>query len=267
MHEGLAGWYKTSSKVEALRRIDDSFPTNVPVDDWRTKAKAAEVMISYMRKYPAEQFAVVNAGTDQVMIERSFTLDTGMCLLKCQECQLTSLEGATECGNCGEALEPLEYGGIFDGLVEWNGNIYVFEHKTTTQLGKTFFRQFRPNNQITGYIWGAQKMTGHRVAGAIINAVGMYKASPTKFERQVTNRTDEEIAEWLISVRNTAQMIRNCSVEESWPRFTGSCTMYGLCEFHSVCVLPGAKEREKLLEQDYQIDKWEHEDRDDQANA
>jgi len=241
VHEGLATWYRTGNKVEALSAINAAWPDNSPVDDYRDKRKCIEVMTDYLREYPAENFVVVGA-PDSPMIEKSFTIDTGLTL---------------------EDGEPIEYGGIFDGLVEFSGSVFVLEHKTTSQLGKTYFYQFRPNNQVSGYVWAASKLSGRNVGGAIINAIGVYKSSPTKFERNITSRTPAEISEWLLNVKNTCEMIRACERSERWPMFTQSCTMYGRCDFHSVCVLPHAPERQKMLEQDYMMERWEYEDRDD----
>lgn len=241
LHEGLAAWYRTHDKVKALEAIHNFWPANVPTDDYRNKAKCVEVMIEYLRHYPSEMWNVVGF-PDNPMIECTFTLDTGLTL---------------------EDGEPIEYGGIFDGLIEMNGVVYVLEHKSTSQLGATYFNQFKPNNQVTGYVWAAQHLSGGRVGGALINAIGVYKSSPTKFERTITSRSSEEIDEWLKNVRNTCQMIRDCEKRGVWPLHTPSCVQYGLCEFHSVHSLSSAKTRERLLEQDYVREPWSFEQRDD----
>jgi hypothetical protein len=264
VHEGLAQWYKTGSIGAALQGIKEKWPNAMPTDDYRSLAKALEVVHDYTKKYPTESFSIVGL-PDNAFIEKSFTIDTGLFLpcLQCDEKPPANSEGT--CAKCNGELEPLLYGGIFDGLVEFSGKLYVLEHKTTSQMGSRYFHQFRPNNQVSGYVWGAQKMSGSRVGGAIINAIGVYKASATKFERQITTRTDAEIDEWLENVYRSAAMIQHCLHHNYWPMFTGSCTQYGLCDFHSVHALPHDIERYKLLEQDYMKDAWTHEDRDDEA--
>jgi hypothetical protein len=241
LHEGLAAWYRTGDPRQALNAINNSWPDNLPVDDWRTKDKALQVMYDYMQRYSREPFKVVGV-PDAPMIECTFTLDTGLTL---------------------EDGEPIEYGGIFDGLVEWDGSVYVLEHKTTSQLGSFYFNQYNPNNQITGYIWAAGKLSGQRVGGAIINAVGLYKSSPTKFERQITNRNKVQIEEWLQNVKHVCQQIRDCERRGFWPMHTPSCTQYGRCEFHDVHVLGTERERNAMLEMSYHREEWSYEDRDD----
>jgi hypothetical protein len=84
LHEGLAEWYKTGEIVKALLAIDEAWPNNLPVDDWRTKEKALRTMQSYVRNYPKESFKVVGY-PELPMIENTFTLDTGM-YLRCRMC-------------------------------------------------------------------------------------------------------------------------------------------------------------------------------------
>lgn len=282
IHEGLAAWYRTGDKAKALVAINDAWPLNSPIDDYRSKEKCIQVMIDYLKTYPTETFKVVGA-PENPMVECTFTLDTGM-YLSCRDCG--PVEGAWtakyiafgrefaaqypedmsvalhgRCRSCGEPLEPIEYGGIFDGLVEFSGSVYVLEHKSTSQLGSYYFNQFKPNNQVTGYTWAAGLLSGRRVGGAIINAFGVYKTGATKFERQITTRSAADIAEWLNNVQRTCEMIRACELAEHWPMFTQSCTMYGACEFHGVHTLGSETERQRMLEQDYIREEWVYEQR------
>ena len=261
LHEGLATWYRTGDPSKAIKAVGDAWPLNLPIDDWRTKEKCLQTMLEYIKRYPREEFVVVG-GTENPMVEVTFTVDTGM-FLSCIECQAPwgGEEFGGLCQRCGKPLEPIEYGGIFDGIVQFGSSIYVLEHKTTSMLGQYYFDQFKPNNQVTGYVWGARKLSGQNVTGAIINAIGIYKSSTTKFERQITSRDDTNIAEWLENVRNVCEQIRECQVRQHWPMATGSCTMYGKCEYHNVHVLNTNKERQKLLEQDYVKDEWKYEER------
>lgn len=267
LHEGLAVWYRTGDRVGALKAIDAAWPENLPVEDWRTKEKCLQVMIDYMKTYPQESFKIV--GFPEVpIVERTFTLETGM-YLQCQHCQFLNEDGIHEpiCHNCGEPRELIEYGGIFDGLVEFSGARYVLEHKTTSQLGDYYFNQFKPNNQVSGYVWASELLGGERVGGAIINAIGIYKASATKFKRDITTRSKDDIRRWLLNVHATCQQIKDCELRGYWPLFTQSCTMYGKCEFHDVHVLSNEVEQEKLLEQQYINQPWSYETRDDEASA
>lgn len=262
-HAGLAAWYSTGSRVEMLKAVEDTWPDNMPVDDYRTKQLCVETLIAYTREYPHETFKVIDSATEK-LVEVAFTLPTGM-YLPCELCwdNDNSAHTDTNCANCGAPKEPIEYGGIIDMGVEFSGSVFSVEHKTTSQLGASFFNQFRPNNQVTGYTWALGLLTSQRVGGSLINAIGVYKASKPKFERQITVRSPEEIEEWKVSVYRTCVAIRRCERDGVWPMHTQACTMYGKCEFHAVHVLPHERQREAILEQEYIKEHWDYEGRDD----
>jgi len=262
LHEGLATWYRTRDKGQALLAIDEAWPANLPIDDWRTKEKCLQTMIEYMKHYPVETFKIIGL-PDTPLVEQTFTIHTGM-YLPCERagCVVATNKDEEWC-LCGLKREPIEYGGIFDTGVEWAGNEYVLEHKTTSQLGTYYFNQFKPNNQVTGYLWALGQLTGRKPSGAIINAIGLYKSSPTKFERSITTRSDEDITHWLENVRATCQMIKDCERRQFWPMHTQACTMYGKCEYHDVHVLGAKAEQEKFLEQMFTKEPWSYEHRDE----
>lgn len=269
IHAALAEWYKSRNVDASMARLTSVWPSEHPVDDWRTLEKAQLTVLQHMKEYTHESFSIVGADVGRPMIEVASALPTGMYLPVCKTCTADNRQTSLwdrfthKCFNCGADLELLEYGGIFDGLVEFNGAVYVLEHKTTSQLGPLFFHQFKPNNQISGYCWLARELTGGRCDGAIVSAIGYFKAGATRFERQITTRDEVEIDAWLLDLWTEA-----CAIDEHrrsgiWPKRTTACTLYGLCEFHSVHTLSDPAQQQRLLEQDYIHDTWNFENRDD----
>lgn len=259
MHEGLAAWYKEGTVEAAIQAIHDSWPQGMPPDDYRNEGKAFKVMAEYIKEYPGETFTIVQ-GAEGALIEVPFSIDTGMFLV-CERCD-GKMPSHPKGWCCGEPLEPIEYGGIFDGLIEFGPQVYVLEHKTTSQLGSQYFNQFKPNNQITGYIWGAGLLSGKRVGGALINAIGAYKAGTTRFVRDFTTRTERDIAEWMKHVKYICQAIKNYEKMGVWPMHTSACTLYSGCEFRKVHVLSQEKDRQRQLDQAFVHDPWDYEQRD-----
>lgn len=269
VHAGIATYYREAGATEhraaaAVQSVIDNWPENMPVDDFRTREKAIEVIVNYAREYPAENFLIIGA-PENPLVEQAFTIDTGM-FVECQECFMYAgpddwREG--KCSNCGQELEPILYGGILDAGIDFGGKAYVFEHKTTTQLGSTYFHQFRPNNQVTGYHWALSKLTSMKVGGALINAIGIYKAQATRFERHITNRFAIDIERWLGEIRYWCNKIKECERTGQWPMVSGSCTLYGLCDYHNVHVLSDETEQGKRLEIEYARSEWNYEARDD----
>lgn len=262
-HAGIAEWYRSGDPVRAFEAIDNSWPMESPVDDYRTKSKCLEVMAQYIQRHPSETFSVIKLPSGP-LIEVAFTIPTGR-FLDCGDCPpgVGHDDGTGHCNICRQSLEEIDYGGIFDGGIEFSGAAYVLEHKTTSQLGDYYFNQFKPNNQVTGYVWAGRQLTGQRMGGALINAIGVYKVGATKFARQVTARSDQEINEWLDSVHYTCKQIQHCERTGQWPMWTTGCTMYGKCEFHDVHSLPDITQRNNVLEQQYVKSEWDYENRDD----
>lgn len=266
VHVGLAEWYRTGSEAKALQTMHAHWPDVMPSDDFRTEAYALKVIHAYVAEYPTESWKVLQ-GPNGAVVEQAFTVDTGM-YLECQDCGSYMADGdetAGICSNCGQALEGIQYGGIIDVGCEFGDTIYVVDHKTTTRLGDGgyYFLQYKPDNQMTGYIWGLGKLTNRRVGGAIVNALGLYKSGEVKFKRHPTSRQQFDIDEWLIGVRERCNAIKRAERTGIWRMETSQCMNYGECEYHSIHVLSGKIEREKRIEQDYVVSKWNYEDRDD----
>lgn len=262
VHTGLAEWYRGHGVEATLKSVIEAWDRSTErPDDYRTLEKCVKTLGEYALFYPHESFTVVGA-PDLPIVEQTFTLALGL-HLACDTCGNSADPEDEMCPSCHAPREPIEYGGIFDTLVEFGGQVYVLEHKTTSQLGPYYFTQFKPNNQVSGYVWAARQLSGRPVHGALVNAIGIYKVGKTKFERQVTTRNDQEIAEWKVNVWATCleiQMYRKLNV---WPQRTPACTQYGLCEMHQVCSIPDHNYRDAMLEQAYVRDEWDYTNRDE----
>lgn len=266
IHSGLAAWYSTRDPEAAVAAIRSAWPSDHPVDDYRTEEKCVKIMLEYMKNYTFESFTVIPG-----MVEIATTLPMGTYLPICNACHADNQlqfdnpnvydPSTNECSHCGADLEPLEYGGIFDTLIDFNGQVYILEHKTTSQLGPKFFDQFKPNNQITGYVWLAKGLSG-RCDGALVNAIGIMKSSATKFERHFTTRNQQELDDWVRQVWVEATHIQRFQLTGEWPMRSKACTIYGGCEFLQVHSMSDKDTQRQMLEQYYVQDPWEYEKRD-----
>jgi len=275
LHYGLAEWYRSSDLVASLQAIKEGWHHSPPVDDYRTLDKCLAVMQEYTHEYPREPWNVLGADAGTPIVEKAFTLATGLYLPcglsadaegviqsnRCSIFDMPKLE-QTACGMCGRDLEPIEYGGIIDVVAGWNDVIYVVDHKSTSRLGDQYFLQFKPDNQMTGYAWAARELSGQRVAGAIINAIGVYKTQATKFKRELTTRSGDDFTQWLSNVQAGCMEIRLHDRLDVWPWRTSACTLYGRCDYHKVHSALDPSTQQKVLEQYYVKDRWDYEDRD-----
>jgi hypothetical protein len=169
------------------------------------------------------------------------------------------------------ALHPYTF--RIDRIIEWNGLFYVEDHKSTSAMGASYFRQFDPSNQMMGYAWTAQQLTGLPIAGVRINAIGVLKTQ-TKLAREVVSYSQQRLQEWArnynVSVQRIERsyMLYNLAVDpafqgdreqlllQAWPhRFNACHGKYGMCQYSEVCA-SSPHIRGRLLET-YEENPWE----------
>jgi hypothetical protein len=105
--------------------------------------------------------------------------------------------------------------GRTDGILSWNGYLWLQEHKSSSIKDDRFWQQWHTDIQLTGYIYGVGKSLGIFPKGVILNMV--YKPSesqianwnnkrkngPSKdvteymeYQREIFTRTDQQVADF-----------------------------------------------------------------------
>ena len=143
--------------------------------------------------------------------------------------------------------------GRMDGIVEWQGGVYVFERKTTSQLGSTFFEKFELNYQIDCYCLGCMELVG-ACNGAIIDAARVCKPAPniiTDFARDVVSRTKNEL---VLAKKNIIEIVEDM---QHGPMYQNkdACMQYNQkCQYYDLCM--GACD-ERIVHAMYEVSKWD----------
>ena len=192
--------------------------TNETKDELRTVGKGTELIDLYVKKYKVEPFKYLHT-------ETPFALPLRDNIVLC---------------------------GKEDAIIDWNDEIYVFERKTTSRLGITFFKKFRLDYQIDIYCLACRELVG-RCAGAVIDAVRVCKPKAkmdTDLVRDVVGRTDadlddaqEEVIGIVSDMRNTTNFYKNKL----------SCYTWGGCEFLPICE---SHENPKIIRDFYKEATW-----------
>jgi hypothetical protein len=129
---------------------------------------------------------------------------------------------------------PILYAGRMDAILNYAGDVFVFDEKTTSSLGSTWGRKWDLRSQFTGYCWGCRK-AGIHAAGVVVRGVSILK---TKYETQeaICYRADWEVDRWY---KELLEWIADAITWWKEKRFRynldDSCTSYGGCGFSSVC--------------------------------
>jgi hypothetical protein len=144
--------------------------------------------------------------------------------------------------------QPHYFRGKTDAVVEWNGKLWLFEHKTEARTGDTYFIKFLLDFQPTGYIYGIQKSLGIRPAGFVLNIIkkpnAAFKGDPLTvigFEREVYIRSDADLRRFESDLSALADDFEEAFFNPAKVYLnTKSCTNWGRkCDYHDICMSHG----------------------------
>jgi len=79
-----------------------------------------------------------------------------------------------------------QYVGRIDMIVNDNGRMVVYDHKTTKSSSKLYLESWHYSNQLLGYVYGASKVSGFPIRGYCVNILRKLKSVG---EKRPTDRT------------------------------------------------------------------------------
>ncbi len=130
--------------------------------------------------------------------------------------------------------QPILYSGRMDAILNYAGDTFVFDEKTTGALGSSWGRKWDLRSQFTGYVWGCRQ-AGIHTAGVVVRGVSILK---TKYDtaEAISYRPEWEVNRWY------GELLEWISDAMRWWksgrfRYTldDACQSYGGCGFSSVC--------------------------------
>lgn len=164
-------------------------------------------------------------------------------------------------------LGDILWGGRMDLPVEWDGDLYVMEHKTTTRLEYNYSKQFDLDKQITSYVLGAEEFLKRKCLGCIINVLEPWKElkRPTvkskkpadHFFRDPIPRTPLLKERFKLNVQRIVRDILWCEENKEFYEAEKKevCRYYNKdCPFKQLCMFG---EDERVIARDYKVEKWE----------
>lgn len=236
IHDALDEYYSHENRekgaIMAIMKFKSEYK-DVEGDELRTIENGEKMLNWYFQKYKHEPFKVVGKP------EEGFVFFIGDVL----------------------------FGGRLDLPVEWDGQLWIMEHKTTTRLTTGYFDQFELDKQPTGYIIALEEFTGRKCSGCIINAMEPWKevkrvTSATKkpedhFLRKPITRSQELKDRFRYNVQAIVRDIKWCEENNEFQEAEKKevCYYYNRpCPFLQLCIYG---EDERILARDYVVDKWE----------
>lgn len=138
--------------------------------------------------------------------------------------------------------------GHLDRVVDFHGDLFVMDYKTTTTTpGSYYFEQYEPNNQMTLYTLASQVILEAPVKGVIIDAVQILIDS-TRSVRSLTYRTESQLEEWREDLTYWFGLAEHYATHEHWPMNDRHCPR---CKFREICS-KAPEVREKFLESSFE---------------
>lgn len=141
-------------------------------------------------------------------------------------------------------VEPQPYllSGHLDRVVEFQGALFVMDHKTTLSTpGEYFFDGFNPSNQMTLYSLAGKIVLNAPIKGVFINAIqlklGKYEGATgeSEFRRGPTYRTTDQLDEWTNDLHYWLALSEQFALANYWPMNDTSCDKFGGCKFREIC--------------------------------
>lgn len=230
---------------------------NTKAGRYKNRATLQSLVIDYLDHFeddPAETYIRLD-GQPAVELSFRFELDfgpishspgwTGNKCLKCSGHGLYSDNTDREervclaCGGTGEEHiegQPYLLSGHLDRVVNFNGELMVMDRKTTTTtISSYYFEQYEPHNQMTLYAFAGKVVLNSPVRGVIIDAAQVMLEGPNRFVRGFTYRNDDQIGEWLDSLRVILAQAESYAIENFWPMNDTACDKFGGCKFREIC--------------------------------
>jgi hypothetical protein len=130
---------------------------------------------------------------------------------------------------------PERWSGRIDKLVEYNGDYYIVDRKTTAKTMSSFyFRDFSPNIQFISYCWALQSFLGTKVRGLIVDAV-QTAVGFTRFGRHTYQFAPRQLSEFERNMRTSIIQARKEHKSGYMPFNESNCNAYRGCQYARIC--------------------------------
>jgi hypothetical protein len=230
IHEALDTYY-TDGLTKAVAKFRETY-SDIEGEEVRTIENGVKALEWYAKVYAQEPFKVI------AKPEVGFVIQLGDIL----------------------------WGGRMDLPIEWDGQLWIMEHKTTSRLDANYFKQYQLCKQITSYVVGAEEYLGRKCSGCIVNAIEAWKElkEPTPKSKKPEDHfvRDPIIRSELLKERfklNVNRIIRDilwCTENNEFYEAEKKdvCFSYNSeCPYMTLCKYG---EDQRVIERNFKVSEW-----------
>lgn len=156
--------------------------------------------------------------------------------------------------------DPILFSGRADMVADAFGGLFLFDEKTTSQLGPTWVKKWDHRSQFTAYCWG---LRGHGInpTGVVVRGAAIYQDGYGT-QQAITYRSNWEIDRWLEATEAAVRAM--ILTWQEWQRtrdanlwqhnLDDACIAYGGCALQTACKSP---EPERWIKMSFTRRKWD----------
>lgn len=262
IHEALEIRYRACMDEGAVQFTDDlldrcveklrsCFTNWTPApEEWRTFDVAVGALKRYQTLYPIEDSQIL-------AVERPFLKPLGSIVLVNVWTQNHTMVGGVLTPEGKPVFHAaitltILWSGRLDLIKKREDRIYFTDHKTTSMMGPTYFKEFDLASQFHGYSWAIEQELGHLPYACEVNALGIRKPTrtgvPYEFERKPILIYRELVTEWANDTLTILTTLLSYASNEFFPKHTKHCQgKYGECQYKNICISPDQASRDLLL--------------------
>jgi hypothetical protein len=228
-------------------------------EEYRNYSTAVDLITAYNNHYPVEAFEVLTLPNGRPAVEVPFAVPIGEVAIDA-DMWVRNPDGSVVNRYVGTI--KVVWTGKIDLIYRRESRIYIMDHKTTSMMGPSYFKEFDLSSQVYGYLWAASKLLNQPIAGFIVNALAVRKQTPKgkrfEFERYPVPADDALIAEFVEDVlHDVSDFIEMCK-REYLPKHTKWCVgKYGACPYTQVCALPPHSREIILMSGNFKTVEWD----------
>jgi len=229
-----------------------------PEGDHRNYDMAIDIIQEYCSTYSVEPFEVMNLGSKHA-IEIPFAHPLFDYEIN-RTIWVREVDGTIRERYVG-TIRVL-WQGRCDLIVQNSSGIYGVDHKTTSMMGPTYFKEFELASQFRGYTWATQQLLGVMPKGFIVNALGIRKPTKTgkkiELQRKTIDISQDNLDEWQQDTIHSITSFIEGTIAGFHPRKTKWCMgKYGACQYFDVCTLPRNQRATMLSTGDFKDVTWD----------
>ena len=223
--------------------------------EWRTAERAVQAFDAYVAHYGVEDFEVLG-------VEEPFEVALGEFMLENEKWER-------------DITVTVRIRGIRDLRVKWHDQLWVLDHKTSTEWSDLAVDEGRASFQFMEYAWVERLLAQQRretfgdltkqmkaaefdiPVGGVIGNYLISRApysegrKPTprdlprdQFVREPYPYSEEQLAEWHEDAMDLAKEIFTRWQMQNWKRNRTACSHWGRCEYYRLCWETDAAYRE-----------------------